>query len=305
MNRVVLQFTVSIVFFCCPTKENKAQTMTRYFTHEEFVSNFQKEMVSAQDVYNQFKKNGLTDNALGTFDIVYISDSKKKLDSLGGFLTQNYGFKMKSSAKAGDHWEMAGDTKPIPVDLENLLYWALDLYVKGFAFDCRLDGYGAMMDHRKPEFLKMDPTLEVHYFKAGLDAYNKRDLGSAIINWTLVTKINPNDPNAYYSRAIAKNELHTWKSALRDYDKAIELAPNFVDAIVNRAALKDNNGDYKGAMEDYNRAIELKTDNPVAYFNRGNTHLNLGDKKLACADWSKAKELGSQSADERMKEHCH
>jgi hypothetical protein len=57
-------------------------------------------------------------------------------------------------------------------------------------------------------------------------------------------------------------------------------------------------------MEDYNIAIELKPDNHMAYFNRGNTRLNLGDKKLACADWSKAKELGSDAADERIKEHC-
>ncbi|MBL7873283.1 MAG: tetratricopeptide repeat protein [Cyclobacteriaceae bacterium] len=278
--------------------------MTRYFTHEEFVANFGKEMVSAEDLYNLFKKNGLTDNALGTFDIVYISDKKEKLDLLGEFLTENYGFRMKSSEQVGDHWEIAGDTKPIPVDSENLLYWALDLYVKGFEFDCNLDGYGAMMDHKKPEFLIMDSTMEDHYFEAGLDSYNKRNLGSAIINWTIVTKINPKDPNSYYSRAIAKNELHTWKSALRDYDKAIELAPEFVDAIVNRAALKDDNGDYRGAIEDYNRAIELKPDNHMAYFNRGNTQLNLGNKKSACADWSKAKELGSGSADERIKEHC-
>lgn len=278
--------------------------MARYFTHEEFVENFGNEMVSAEDLYNQLKKNGLTDNALGTFDIVYISDTKEKLDSLGEFLTKNYGFKMKSPEKVGDHWEMAGDAKPIPVDSENLLYWALDLYVKGFEFDCNLDGYGAMMNHKKPEFLKMGATMEDHYFEAGLKAYNRRDLGSAIINWTLAIKINPKDPNAYYSRAIAKNELHTWKSALRDYDKAIELAPHFVDALVNRGAVKDENEDYNGAIGDYSKAIELKPDNHIAYFNRGNTRLNMGDKKSACLDWQKAKELGSESADERIKEYC-
>jgi tetratricopeptide (TPR) repeat protein len=278
--------------------------MERYFTREEFVEKFGKEMVAAEDLYNLFKKNGLTDNALGTFDIVYISDKKKKVDSLGEFLTENYGFKMKASEQVGDHWEIAGDTKPIPVDAENLLYWALDLYVKGFEFDCNLDGYGAMIDHEKPEFLNMDPSMEDHYFQAGLDSYNRRDLGSAVINWTLVIKINPKDPNAYYSRAIAKNELHTWKSALRDYDKAIELAPDFIDALVNRAATRDEHEDYYGAIDDYNKAIELKPDNHMAYFNRGNTRLNMGDKNLACRDWTKAKQLGADYADERINEHC-
>jgi tetratricopeptide (TPR) repeat protein len=278
--------------------------MTRFFTHQEFIDNFGKEMVSADDVYNLLKKNGLTDNALGTFDIVYISNSKQKVDSLGTFLKENYRFTMKDSENVGDHWEVAGDSKPIPVDSENLLYWALDLYVKGFEFDCKLDGYGAMMDHKKPEFLKTDSTMEDRYFEAGLEAYNKRDLGSAIINWTLAIKINPKDPNSYYSRAIAKNELRTWKSALRDYDKAIDLAPKFVDAIVNRAALKDENGDYDGAIVDYNKAIELEPTQPMAYFNRGNARLNMGDKNLACIDWKKSKELGADYADARIKEHC-
>ena len=278
--------------------------MSRYFTREEFVENFGKEMVSAEDLYNLFKKSGLTDNALGTFDIVYISDAKEKLDLLGNFLNENYGFKMKQPEKVDDHWEIAGDTKPIPVDLENLLYWALDLYVKGFEFDCYLDGYGAMMDHEKPVFLTMDSAMEDHYFEAGLDAYNRRDLGSAIINWTLTIKLNPENPNAYYSRAIAKNELHTWKSALRDYDKAIELAPDFVDALVNRAATKDEHQDYQGAIEDYNTAIQLDPDNHMAYFNRDNTRLNMGDKKLACIDWRQAKALGADYADERINEYC-
>src|SRR5688500_14368999 len=99
--------------------------MTRYFTHEEFVENFGQEMASAEDVYNLFKKNGLTDNALGAFDIVYISDAKEKLDSLVEFLTDNYGFNMKTPQKVGDHWETSGYAKPIPVDSENLLYWGL------------------------------------------------------------------------------------------------------------------------------------------------------------------------------------
>lgn len=277
--------------------------MTRYFTHEDFVENFGKEMASAADLYDLFKNGGLTDGALGTFDIVYISDTKEKLDFLGEFLAANYGFKMKASIKVEDHWEIAGDANSIPVDSENLLYWALDLYVKGYEFDCMLDGYGAMMDYEKPEFPELDPTTAGNYFAAGLDAYNRRNLGSAIINWTLALKINPKDPNAYYARAIAKNELYTWKSAIRDYDKAIELAPDFVDALVNRAAIKDNHQDYEGALADYNKAIELNSHNPMAYFNRGNTRLNMGDVALACIDWTRAKELGADYADERIAKH--
>jgi tetratricopeptide (TPR) repeat protein len=54
-----------------------------------------------------------------------------------------------------------------------------------------------------------------------------------------------------------KNELYTWKSALKDYDKAIEIAPNFVSALLNRGGLKDENGDYQGAISDYEKILNI------------------------------------------------
>lgn len=105
-----------------------------------------------------------------------------------------------------------------------------------------------------------------------------------------------------------KNELHTWKSALEDYDKAIEIAPNFISAIINRGSLKDEHGDYAGAIEDYNKVLSIEIvdleNKQQAYFNRGNSKHNLNDKLGACVDWKKALELGANYAKERLDEHC-
>jgi len=88
-----------------------------------------------------------------------------------------------------------------------------------------------------------------------------------------VIALNPKNANAYYSRAVVKNELHTWKNALRDYDAALEISPTFVSALLNRGSVRDDNGDYVGAIEDYDKAISLSDDGDVtktrAYFNRG------------------------------------
>ena len=77
-----------------------------------------------------------------------------------------------------------------------------------------------------------------------------------------------------YSRAIVKNELFAWKSALDDYDKAIEIEPEFVNAVTNRGALMDENGDYKGALEDYRLALDIseldEEQTQMIYFNRVN-----------------------------------
>jgi tetratricopeptide (TPR) repeat protein len=118
------------------------------------------------------------------------------------------------------------------------------------------------------------------------------------MTWSAVIALNPKNENAYYSRAIVKSGLHTWKDAMRDYDAALEISPTFVSALLNRGSVRDDNGDYAGAIEDYD---VTKT---RAYFNRGNTKLNLKDTIGACADWNIALQRGDQDAQSRIDKHC-
>lgn len=275
----------------------------RFFPQDEFNDSYASQMASANDVYALRKKSGIEDYILAEYDFTFISDDEKKLEDLSKFLSEFYKYKIREIKLVNENWQLDGDATAFPVDDDNLMYWALDLYCKGFEFDCRLDGYGAVADFNLG-FPKMEKKLYEYYFDLGLEAYNNRNLGMAIINWTTAIKIDPNDPNTWYSRAIAKDELHTWKAARRDYDKAIELAPNFTSAIVNRAANKDEAGDYDEAIEDYSKVIELEPNNEMAYFNRGNSKFNKKDQKGACADWIKAKELGATYAEERLIKYC-
>lgn len=280
-----------------------------YFTWNKFVENFGKEMVSAEDVYSQMVKSGLIDNSLGIFDFYFISNKKDNLERLQQFITEHYPYEIISLKEVDNKvWELHGVTNEIPVTADNLLYWGLDMYKRGYEFDSRLDGYGAPFDHKNPKLPNFDKSKEDFYFDKGIDCYNSGDLSGALINWSNVLIINSTDPNAYYSRAIVKNELYTWKSALRDYDKAIEIAPDFIDALTNRGSLKDENGDYQGAIDDYNKVLQLKNidlkNKQMAYFNRGNSKFNLKDKKGACDDWRKAYNLGAEYALERLKEYC-
>jgi len=281
---------------------------SQFITQDNFVDNFGKEMVSAEDVYNNMVKNGLKDNCLVTMDFTFISDKKESLTKLSEFLKSHYPYAVQEVQKSEDLWEISGETNEIPVSSDNLLYWALDMYKRGFEFDAKLDGYGGLFDPKAPKFPNLDKSEEDKYFEKGIACYNKGDLSGSLINWTLTLTINPKDPNSYYSRAIVKNELHTWKAALRDYDKAIEIAPSFANALTNRGSLKDENGDYSGAIEDYNKVLSLEKvdleNKQQAYFNRGNTKFNMKDKKGACEDWKKALELGADYAKERIDQYC-
>ncbi|NOU59620.1 tetratricopeptide repeat protein [Marinifilum caeruleilacunae] len=274
-----------------------------YYTWDDFVNGFGKEMVSAEDVYKRMKKSGLVDFSMIVFDYHFVSDSKEKLEKLNDFLLTHYPYKFEKYIQHKDCFELHGTTDSMPITKDNLLYWGLDMAKRGYEFDCRLDGYGGAID-LEPKLPDFDKSKEDYYFNKAIECYNSGNLSGAIANWTIVLEINDKDPNSYYSRAIVKNELYTWKSALQDYDKAIELAPDFDDALVNRGSVKDENGDYDGAIVDYNKAIEINPENGMAYFNRGNSKFNKGDQNGACLDWKKALELGEHYAKERIEKHC-
>lgn len=265
-------------------------------------------MNSADAVYTQMSDHGLKEFALTRFDFHFISNKRENLDSLSEYLSAHYPYTLKEIEKLKGNWELSGETNEMPVTEDILLYWVLDMNKKGYRFDCKLDGYGGLVDDKEPRFPDFDSTREDFYFDRAIECYDKEDLSGAIINWTLTLKINPKDPNSYYSRAIAKSELFTWKMALQDYDRAIEIAPDFTSAITNRGALKDDNGDYKGAIADYDLVLSLENidedHQKIAYFNRGNSKLTLGDKEGACKDWKTALKLGADYAIDRLNQYC-
>lgn len=281
----------------------KINNMTdNYFTADEFNEEFDNEIDRALQVFDGMKNSGLQDYQFCTFDLDFTSNTKENLENLSSILVDSYNYTINEITEEDDIWVMRLDAKPIPLDESTMLYWAVDMYYLGYKYDCRLSGYGAIVDD--PTFPDLSENKFDEYFEKGLDDYNNNNLSSAIINWTTALKINPNDPNSFYSRAIAKSDILLTNSAIADYDKAIEIAPDFVDAIVNRATLKDEKGEYENALNDYNLAISIDNNNAMAYFNRGNTLFNMGQRDSACLSWTKAKELGSEYAEERITEHC-
>ena len=279
-----------------------------FISWNEFTRRFGKEMRIADDVFNNMLKSGLKDNCLIKMDFTFTSDKKENLLSLSKFIKKHYPYTVEDVKEYEDIWEVTGETNEIPLTKDNLMYWALDMYKRGYEFDASLDAYGGFFDPENQKFMNLNQDKANEYFDLGVDCYNEGDLSGAIFNWSLAITINPEDPNAYYSRAIVKNELYTWKAALKDYDKAIEIAPNFASALINRGGLKDENGDYLGAIADYEKVIQIENaeteDLQQAYFNLGNTRLNLKDRNSACENWKKALELGADYAQERIDKFC-
>lgn len=289
---------------------SKGYTMENtYFTWTEFANNYNAEVNSADSVFNNMVSNGLTQYSRLAFDFHFLSDSKDKLINLAELLENNYHYKVKDPVKTENGlWDLSGETTPFPVTADNLVYWTLDMYKRGYEFDARLDGFGAPYDKNAQSFPPFDTSSAEEFFDKGLDYYNQGNLSGAIVEWTNTLKVDANDADALYSRAIVKNELYASNAAMIDYDKAIEIAPNFSSALLNRGALKDENGDHQGAISDYLRVVELSPKDETtlqrSYANIGNSYRALGELEAACQSWKKAKELGADYVNPLLDQHC-
>lgn len=279
-----------------------------FVTWDDFVDKFDKEVASAEEVFRSMVASGLKENSLVKMDFTCISDKKENLVKLEAYIRSHYSYTLKEIKQNKEGWELSAETNDIPITSNNLLYWALDMYKRAYEFDARLQDYGAPFDPQNQKFPDLDDEKSTFYFENGKDLYSKGDLSGSIINLSLAITIDPKNPNAYYSRAIVKNELYAWKSALKDYDKAIEIAPNFIGAIINRGSIKDENGDYQGAIEDYQRVLnrldlDVKS-KQLVLFNLGNTYQNLKNTNKACDFWHQASAIGADYAQDNIKAFC-
>ncbi len=100
----------------------------------------------------------------------------------------------------------------------------------------------------------------------------KMDYSKAVGIFSGILKTKPNHALSFEFRAIAKNILQDYKSALTDFNKAIELSTNNLNTcfiFLNRRLLWENLKDRKKAFKDYEKAIELDSTCTYPYLNRG------------------------------------
>jgi len=276
----------------------------RFFSEEDFYNDFNDEAEKALTVFENMLGSGFQENALATFDFDFISDKKEKLIAIREFFETNYGYTFNEIEKIKPNWQINGQTPKLPFDEEGLMFWVIDLYTKGFEFDCILSGYGSLTDKNNLEFLDTTQHSSNDYYKKGLEHISKRNFTNAITDFTTSIRIDLNNKEAFSARGYCKEELQVPKMAREDYDKALLIDPNFIEAMLYKATNLDNSEEHESALIEYDKVIELEPNNHLAYFNRGNTKFSLGDKLGACNDWTKAKELGSEYADERLELEC-
>jgi hypothetical protein len=187
---------------------------TRFLNEESFKNGFRDMMNLSLDVFDGIIRERFKDYSLHRFSFSYVSDQRGKVEALSAFLSENYNYNAGTISKRDRKWELNAISNDFPVDMDMLIYWAIDMYNKGFEFDCKFIEFKKleMPDPALPDFSRQKCS---YYSELAAKEFENRNFSGAIINWSLVLKINPGDISSFYSREIARNQLYStgFKSA--------------------------------------------------------------------------------------------
>ena len=153
--------------------------------------------------------------------------------------------------------------------------------------------------------IELQPNNADAYHNRGIIKAKNKDFVGAIDDFANTIRIKPNHDLAYFNRGNAKDDLKDYTNAILDYDKAIKLNVSNSNYYNNRGIAKGHLGDYSGAIKDYSKGIEINPLDAQIYYNRGLAKLYLGQRDSGCKDLSKAGELGYEQALKSMAKRCN
>ncbi len=119
----------------------------------------------------------------------------------------------------------------------------------------------------------------------------KQQFNSAIAYYNKIIKLEPQDIEAYFNRALIYVIQEKMDLAKANLDEILKLDPQNVRAYIYRGHIYNKRYKSELALADYNKAIQLNPQNGEAYAYRGFMYEKLKDKNKAVQDYYKAAQL--------------
>lgn len=127
--------------------------------------------------------------------------------------------------------------------------------------------------------------------KRAVQKHKSHRIEEAIDDYNRALSLEPEWPEIYYNRGLAKNEIDDYYGAIEDFTRAINLDPENDSAYFNRGIAKYESKQYQAALKDFDMAIEMLPGDAKSYLNRAMTKYALGDEKGALKDAEQAKKF--------------
>ncbi len=143
------------------------------------------------------------------------------------------------------------------------------------------------------------------YYNLGVFEAKNGNYEKSIYYFSKAIEKNPNDAEAYYSRAYSQQMVGgKYRNIISDYSKSLELHPNDYEAYMNRGAAYIKIRQYTEAISDYKESISIKPDYSQVYENLGDAYLLTNKTEMACANWKQSVKLGNKKAEVKVKLNC-
>ena len=170
-----------------------------------------------------------------------------------------------------------------------LFLFLTPLFVNSQANKLLRQGLRADNSNEKIELFSQAIALEPKnldaYFYRALAKNDIGDFDGAILDYTQVLFYNP-DADTYYNRGNSKFNLDDFEGAAEDYENALKLNPELTDALYNLGQAKFYLGDYKAAIQNFDKILKVFPEDAKTYSQRGLAHFELKNYKEAFKDFA-------------------
>lgn len=138
---------------------------------------------------------------------------------------------------------------------------------------------------------------EAYYLNIASNLLNEKKNKEAIEFLDKAINLNLRNPDSYYWRGYAYNELKQYQKAIEDLTQSINLNPRNPDSYYSRGYAYNGLKQDQKAIEDLTKSINLNPQNGLYYAVRGNSYNNLYQPQKAKLDYTKAGKLFKQTGD--------
>ena len=102
-------------------------------------------------------------------------------------------------------------------------------------------------------------------YKAGMEFVDNLKYDDAIVQFTSAISLEPSNPDYYYARGQAYENLLNYTEAKSDYEKSLVFAPKKVDAMISLGAVLNKMGKYEEALKLLNHVSAIDKRNSKVY----------------------------------------
>lgn len=129
-------------------------------------------------------------------------------------------------------------------------------------------------------------NLDAYFYRA-IAKNDLGDYGGAIVDYSKIIVEEP-DADTYFNRGNSRYSLKNFSGAKEDYAKAFMLDENFIDALYSLACVKLDLEEYESAIKDFTSVIKQVPDNYNTYILRASAYKAIEQFTKALADYSTA-----------------